>query len=370
MLDRSTNETSSLLARFQAERAAAYEVLRRLEPLSDGQRRLLVTNLPAARCRSVCEMLVEKSREERHQARETLRYAELAVLVSQSLTGDYADEPRARAWAELGNARRIGADLVGADEALSEAERLYGRGGADPLFQAELYSLRGSLAQYQRRFDLAIKVLGRAYRLFDRHDDLEGTARTLMTLALTHVYAGDPEPGLPYVERALALAASSSDDRLKLFAFHNLVLVLTEAGRLEEAAWHAHKVRPLIDAIGRRLDRLRFDWLTTRIGAELGVLRPAARAFDRLRGCYAEEGRPFEAALVSLDLAVIYARLNDMTRLRTLASESEAIFRALGVGRECLAALALLAHCTAAEALQQLEELRRMVEGTRSGRST
>ncbi|MEM7483103.1 MAG: tetratricopeptide repeat protein [Acidobacteriota bacterium] len=368
-LERSAQESAELVARFCSERSAAAEIVQKIAPLTGAQRRLLLNNLPAKRRRAVCELLIERSRESRHHnARETLTYAELAVLVSQGIEGTHADEPRSRAWAELGNARRILADLAGAEQALDEAERLFDRGGADPLFQAELYSLRGSLAQYQRRFDLAFQLLHRSFRLFERHEDLNGATRALLKLALAHVYRGDPEEGLPHAERALALAAGSEDTRLKLYAFHNLVLILTEAGRVDEAAWHAHRVRPLFDAAGHRLDRLRFDWLTTRIGAELGVLEPAARAFDRLRKGYADEGMPFEAALVSLDLAAVYARLGERRKLRLLAQETQEILRSLGVGRDHLAALFLLARSEGAEAVRLVANLRKVVEGARDGR--
>jgi hypothetical protein len=115
------------------------------------------------------------------QAAET---AELAVAVADRLDtrlwgATLTDLLRARSWSCLGEARRLAADLRGAERALAVAEVLMDKSGFDPLDRAELLCLQASLAQDQRRVDDAGRLLDRALAIYRRAGAPKLAAETL-----------------------------------------------------------------------------------------------------------------------------------------------------------------------------------------------
>lgn len=363
---RAFDRTPSIVHQVAAEKRAAARFLGRLEAIPAERQRLVAANAPPRLRRAVCEALVERARAQRHTSLEaTLRYAELAVAAAGSLPPGEAANARVRAWAELGNARRIASDLAGAGAALDEAERIRVGEGSDPLLLPELLSLRGSLAHHERRFAEAVRDLGRAAGLYVSCGDHRGEARCLLKLALVRHAAGRPEAGFDPALRAFRIATAAEDRHLLLMATQNLILLALESGDPDLAWTWVQDARPLFERAAPRLDLLRFEWLGSRVQAELGLPSEAAEAFAGLRDRYAAEGLPFEAALVSLDLAGLYARLGRRSDLRRLARECIALFRSIGVAREAIASLALLAQAERAEAAALLTDLGAAVQRAR-----
>lgn len=358
--------SAALVRRVGAERRAAEALLDRAACFDPARQRLFLANCPPPRRRAVCELLVMRARAQRHaSAAETLRLAELAVLVGEQLAGCDGASTRARAWAELGNALRIVSDLAGAEAALARAEELVEEEGGDPLLRAEILSLRGSLTQYERRFLEAIRLLRHSARLYALCGDDLGRARVLIKLGLVHATRGCPAAGLAPVAAAFKIAHAAEDTHLKLIAAQNLIYLAAECGDAHMATFLIREARPVFELAAPRLDRLRFDWLAARVEADLGLLGAAGRQLARLRRCYGEEGLPYEVALVSLDLAGVYARQARRRALKELVGETTKLFRNLGIGRETLASLALLAQAERAEAAALVRDLAGAVEGAR-----
>ena len=277
---------------------------------------------------------------------ETLRLAELAVRVAGYLEGVVGESIQARAWAELGNARRIVEDLAGAQDALAEADRLARKSGDAPLLRAEILLLRASFDDDLRQFDQAIQRLRRAVRLFLRHGDEIGAARALLKLGVVHGRQSKPREGIGKITQALEILLETDESVLKSMAIHNLIHLVAEAGEPVEAARLIQMTRSLFETGYPRLTHLRFEWLRSRIENDLGKTSVAAEKLERLRQTYLEEKLPYEVALISLDLAAIYAQQGKRQRLRELAEQSAGIFRSLGVARpevgQVLATLATL----------------------------
>jgi tetratricopeptide (TPR) repeat protein len=366
VVERAVAGFDRLELRVGAELTAAEELIDRLRDLPEARQRLMVANTERARQRAVCEELISESRAHRHDsAAETLRYAELAVLAAERYTGPDADELRARALAERGNARRIAGDLRAAEKDFAVAQRLLRAGSADPLVEAQLLSLRASLADDLRRFDVAIQLLKKATAQFDRFDDMPGLARTLIKLGRVHGRRGEPREGIAWMLQALKLPAIHQDPALKMIALHNLIYLVMEAGDPAEAATLLAYVRPVVLANASPLDRLRFDWLSARIDRDLGNAPVAARMLERLRASYLHENLPYEVALVSLDLAVVYVQLDRRSALNELAAETTELLGRLGVRREQIAALRLLVQAEADDAVRLAAGLTAAVEQAR-----
>ena len=107
------------------------------------------------------------------------------------------------------------------------------------------------------------------------------------------------------------------------------------------------KIRRLATARGDELDLLRVRWLEGRIAAVLGRRREAVEAFSRVREGFAAREIAYDAALASLELAVLYLEDGRAADVRLLARQMVWIFRTQGLHQEALAALRLF--CEAAE---------------------
>ncbi|HEV7516683.1 MAG TPA: hypothetical protein VGR07_10320, partial [Thermoanaerobaculia bacterium] len=143
-----------------------------------------------------CEALLSASRELRHQDPESMVFlAALAVgvaerLDSRSSSPDVSDL-RARAWAELGNARRVANDLVGAEAALERSLARAEVGSGDPLLLARLLDLTASLYSDQRRFEQAFQLLDLVHQIYCQHGERHLAGRALISKGISFVLNND-----------------------------------------------------------------------------------------------------------------------------------------------------------------------------------
>ncbi len=84
---------------------------------------------------------------------------------------------RARAWAQLAEARRLDGDLAGAAEALDFAEQLSEEGSADPLEEAHLLERRAALLADLGDAEGAAVLLSRAAEIYESVADAPRSAR-------------------------------------------------------------------------------------------------------------------------------------------------------------------------------------------------
>jgi hypothetical protein len=87
--------------------------------------------------------------------------------------------------------------------------------------------------------------------------------------------------------------------------------------------------------------QLRLLWLRADIAAGLGDLATAERGYIETRDGFIAQGIGYDAAIVSLDLAVLCLRQGRTADVRRIAEEMISLFQAQDVHREALAALAL-----------------------------
>jgi tetratricopeptide (TPR) repeat protein len=368
-IDRAAARMDDLARRVTAERAAAAELLARLQTLAPAQQRLFLENSAAAHTRAVCDDLIELAKAQRHSdAHETRRLAELAVLVAERIPVKEAADAPVRAWAELGNAHRICGDLAASGEAMAKAWVSGEEGGVDPLVEAELCSLAASLESYRRDFDRAIAFLGRAVNLTRQFGDKVSLARLLVLLSSIQEKRGEPEKGIPPLQDALQLLRGTSETDLKINAIHNICFLVTEAGAAKIAASLFLEAEPLRELAASPLDVLRSDWLQGKILDGIGDLEKAERILIRVKERYVGMGLSYAAARVSLDLAVIYVRRMKNSELRGLIGEILPVFRSLRIPRETIATLSLLGRVDCEESLVLISQVATAVESARAGR--
>jgi hypothetical protein len=95
------------------------------------------------------------------------------------------------------------------------------------------------------------------------------------------------------------------------------------------------------------------------VWAEVGRRDDACSAFEEVQRDFSKRRIPFDAALVSLELAIVYLQQDRPAEVRVLAREMAWIFASQGVTREALAALAIF--CEAVERDRATVELTRHV---------
>jgi tetratricopeptide (TPR) repeat protein len=110
-------------------------------------------------------------------------------------------------------------------------------------------------------------------------------------------------------------------------------------------------VRELAEQLRNGLDLVRTRWLEGNVRAGLGHHDEAVGCLNQVRSDFEQHKLPFDYALASLDLALVYQRQGRPAEVRELAEEMLEIFRAFGVDREAIAALILFRDAAQKEAI-------------------
>jgi hypothetical protein len=279
--------------------------------------------------------------------REMVRIAELALFAAERLEkaryGRAAiADVRARAWAELANACRVADDLARAEQALARAVSWLHRGSGDPWLLARVGDFMASVLADQRRFADADELLGKVHLFYGRMGNLHLAGRSLISRGIFAGYDNQPRRALALLVQGVELIDLDQDPGLAVHAVHAILNKLVDCGRHRQARIHLWRSRSLFARHGSRIFQLRLRWLEGRIHAGLGDLARAERELTATRRGFATAGSPYNAALVSLDLAAVWLQQGKARAVRELVDEMIATFRALRIAREAVAALLIL----------------------------
>ena len=243
---------------------------------------------------------------------------------------------RARAWADLGNAYRVAGDLETAWRTFRSAVSFL---GSKSQFLREIASLLASLLTDLRRFDEAGEILEACLQDPGGRDDAEGTVKILTQLGLLRGYAGEPERAIIILLRALDSLTPFSPHRLAVV--HALALNLVDAGHFSSARVLVQRHERLYRKSGK-LNTFRRLWLEGKVAYGLAELSKAEGKLNVARLAFRKADQEYDAALVALDLALIYLQQGRRSEVAWLVDEMVHRFRALGIAREAIASLLLL----------------------------
>lgn len=267
---------------------------------------------------------------------------ELASRLDEAVYGQgRAEDLRARAWACLANARRTTSDLRGAEEAFEQAEEHLRQGTGDPLELARFLDLKSSLRRAQRRLEDAGELLDEAIHTYRLLSEGQLIGRALLKKGLLLGLWGEHKQAAEILRESLERTDEEAEPRLALHTRHNLAQALLESGQLLEAQAMIGELRRAHRELGDPLNRLRLRWLEARLALAMGRKQDAESLFLETRDGFVEAGVGYDAALVSLDLASLYAAQGRTEELKRLAGELIPIFQSRDVDREALAALIL-----------------------------
>lgn len=273
-------------------------------------------------------------------------FAELATDIAERLDPETygpgaVEDLRGAAWAQMGNARRILGEFHKAEEAFAIAEFFLERGSGDPLEQAHLANLRASLRRAQRHFEESLALLDEAVQVYHSLDDPHMVGRTLIKKGSVLGLSGDLAGAISILCDGLKMIDQAAHPHLALVGHHNLVGLLADTGRYLEAKGMLGKLRKLHRRFQDPISNLRLLWLEGRIDKGLGRLTQAEAALDGALNGFLAHNIGYNAAMVAMDLASMYAMQARYTEMRALASAMLPIFQAQDVHREAMAALLL-----------------------------
>ena len=359
---------ADLIRRKRAEKAEAARreaeaLWARLRKVPQQDRRDLIVILPELQTLPLAAQICEASeRAAADKVKVALELADLALFIAERVPGGESLRSRAQGycWAYVANARRVDNDFDGADEAFARAWHLWHAGaGADfeLLPEWRLLDLEASLRREQHRLSQALKLLDLA-----RAASGEGPlAISRILLKKEHVLnvMGDSEGALATLAEAVPYVEATGDRDLFLRFRFNMADDLCQVNRFAEAAELLPLVRELALEQRNELDLIRVVWLAARVAAGLGRAEEAVAGLQQVRGDFLDHELPYDAALASLDLAILWLQAGQTAEVRELAVEMEAIFKAKKIHREALAALSLF--CEAAKRESATVELARRV---------
>ncbi|HYN20471.1 MAG TPA: tetratricopeptide repeat protein [Thermoanaerobaculia bacterium] len=295
---------------------------------------------------SFVKHLIDESHAVRYQdAARMLHLANLARLAAEACPVKAAgSEPKrndvlAQSWRQYGNALRVLGRLREAEAAITTGQCYLQAGTRDPRLRARQCTQTASLRMSQRRFEEAIEQAEEARQIYGELEDNHSLASTMVQKSIACLYAGEPEEALQILNGAIPFIDSDRDPHLLLCACHNLVRCYIDLGRPEQALSLYKETRDLYRSSNDPLIRLRAAWWEGLLLRDLGQLPAAEATLLRARQGFVERDLFYEAALVSLDLAAVYVKLQAELALKQIVAETIPIFRALGVDREALASL-------------------------------
>lgn len=363
------------LATKQARRPDARLELRvhRLLKLNRSQRSTVIANLLPYRSVELAQRLAETAFDLRYGCVDRMMAAaEAAVEVAEAVTdhpcSTIVADVRAECLAVLANAHRIAGELAESKEAFRRSFASIEDGSGDPLVAARVGGLFATLLLNIGELDRAETHFRAVLRTYITLDEPHRAARTLVQLGRVLRVAGKLVEAEDCLASSLGLLDFETEPSLVVAAMQLLVVVLQERGRPVEALAMHRRVGPLVASVGTEAAQLRYRWTEGWLAAESGELRLGEVHLSGVRAAFIEQNLCFDAALVSLDLALVLLRQGRTAEVAALAEETYAAFAARQLDQRASAALLLWVNAVRSQTLNAdvLSRLASELKATRS----
>ncbi len=254
----------------------------------------------------------------------------------------------AKSQAVLGGAYRATARFEEADEAYAEVARICSTGPVCPTIRANLDKRLAKLRSAQRRFGEALNLIDSSIEIY-KDTDTVYHADAILTKGYILFELGRFSESVPLFAEALFLAGdhrrvSSVAARTVYCAVHNLAETTARICSVDDiivARRYVNQAKRFLSKKRASINKHKLSWIEGRIDGRLGSARAAERRFLGAIEPLLKLGAVFEAALVALDLSVIYFDHREWDQLKELAAATFERFRELSSDREAIAALRL-----------------------------
>ncbi|HEV2855040.1 MAG TPA: hypothetical protein VHC97_19765 [Thermoanaerobaculia bacterium] len=294
----------------------------------------------------LCQLLLRKSREATfNDPSRAVELANVALRIVRHLGTAYDPgwvmDLRSRCFAYLGNALRVLGELRSSEDAFLKAESCLSRSTTgNTEIQAEVWDLKSSLRRAQRRIDEALILVDQALLLYREARDAYGIGKTLVKKAKILEESGDFTEAIELLNEVRRDLDPKIEPQLSFYGLFNLLCCLILADHPKEAEQLLPEVKELLQT-ARSLDLVRLRWAEGNIDLGLGRLGPAEAAFREVQREFLARQMGYDAALVSLDLARLYAQEGCVEDLKRLSAGLMPIFESRDVHREAIVALLL-----------------------------
>ncbi|HEX7185125.1 MAG TPA: hypothetical protein VF756_25075 [Thermoanaerobaculia bacterium] len=321
--------SGELLGELEEQRAAAGRFLEELLAVAP-QNRTRAARQGRFRKRALAERLLEASHgRQPAEPRESARLAGLAAAIAGQFLGTTEDAPAravlARAGWLAGNARRLEGDFWKAERALVHAAS-YLSPWHEPADRGLYCRAVGLLRWEQGRLEEAEALLRQAGRDFAGQGMDGEEAATLALLGLLYTETERTQCAVTALLRARCQLSPEARPWLALRAGLSQALGLARLGRPAKARGLRHDMWRLYPAVTDVGELTRAYWLEGRLAAATGDLPDARGLLEGVRRKLIDERSFGDAALATLDLGVLLARLGWAEEVEPLGREVEAAF--------------------------------------------
>jgi len=181
---------------------------------------------------------------------------------------------------------------------------------------------------------------------------------------LNQLETTEPGRAIALFRESMTKLDESRDPKLFSCALVNLAICLNDLGRSEEASDILRTSRRRIEGFGDRIHLAHVRRTEGTIAASQGRAEEAEAAYGAARQFFLDREADLDAALICLDMAVLYLGENRTDKVKELAEEMIPIFRRQNLDQEFMAALILFQHAAEREiaTLGLVEEISRYLQ--------
>ena len=292
------------------------------------------------------DFLHRKSREEGRRCHQ--RGIEVSQLVLDSLDasearlGERVHELRVEGWSWLGNARRLDLDFGGAEAPFHRAEALLDANNLrDSRAAGIFYLCKGTLRMFQRRHVEAIGLYDYSLPALEQAGDVRFQIQSLLHRAAALRYDQRFEEATSTLRKAKALLKGETAEELTFWVNHDTIVALTRAGDFHLAKAHLKSIAQEVSRLPIPLWGYQVQWLKAVI--DHGLERTESAEADYLSSWHGFQalGEPLYAALVMLDLAILYSEAGKIDRVIEIATTIFHVFDSLKLNDETVACIKL-----------------------------
>jgi tetratricopeptide (TPR) repeat protein len=284
-----------------------------------------------------------------------VQFSRLATLAATHLSASCASADLAvSAWSEYGNCLRIAGELQASEKAFMEARRLLPLGSGRPGLRASLLEKHASLLVKLNRFSEGVAELREALSIRQTEPDPDALGAALVQYAVAVGETGESLEAVRLLGRAARLVDRHRTPRLALAVGHNMAEFLLELGRPSDAQAALATVNPLYVEVDEPLLLLKRTWMRGKIASSLLQDETATTHLGSAIAGYLERAFPYEAAVAGLDLALHHAESSRLSEARRTAAAVLPILDCLEVEGKAAAARLLARVVAGAEQVAAL----------------
>lgn len=321
---------------------------------------------------------VQLFRELLHESRDGCRYdrprgvrlAGLALHVLRAarprLSADAYRDLQVEGLGWLANAQRLATDCQAADRTLARAELLMEGQPISKVDRAIFFLNKGLLRQFQRRLAEACELLTKGHELAQASNEALLSAQLLIGRGYARELGGCGETAIDdyLAARRHLESVGHGESFLMLSVCSHLANAEALRGNPQAAAHWLQAADRLCDRLGDDQLRRRLRWLEGLLAKAAGRLSRAEHCFRRTREALLAAGETGNAALLSLDLALVCLLRHKLDQAEQLCAEALPMLRELSLGDEAISALRIFEQAVVGQSISReiLRQLRTSLE--------